>query len=231
MGTSQSSRQGKFDICQYCAGPKHPRLICPASNKQCSRKGCGRIGHFARACRIGAPPFSQPFRSHEHHQQARHLDTTLSEECEDYGTELYEVDLIPEKYAQRVFSTAEDQRDTRVGRKFFSHLKRGLTKDVTKSIRIQLDTASTCNTLPENLALSLIPPGKKLEDYVTPRRAALFTYELELLAETATGYHLLTFHILRDSQIPGKSPLLCSPGVRENLCQMRSIQFHHHFVL
>ena len=95
-------------------------------------------------------------------QQARHLDATLSEDCEDYGTDLYEVDLTPEKYAQSVFSTAEDQRGTRVGRKFFSHLKLGLTKNMTKSIRIQLDTASTCNTLPQNLALSLIPPGKKL---------------------------------------------------------------------
>ena len=232
-GQSQSSRQGKFDICQYCAGPSHPRLICPASNKQCSRNGCGRIRHFARACRIGAPPLVNPFEVMNTKQQARHLDTTLSEDCEDYGTELY-VDLIPEKYAQSVFSTAEDQRDTRVGRKFFSHLKRGLTKDMTKSIRIQLDTASTCNTLAENLALSFIPPGKKLEDFVTPSRATLFTYDnskltplgkLELLAETATGYHLLTFHILRDLQIPRKSPLLCSPGVRENLCKSGPFSF------
>ena len=26
-GQSQSSRQGKIDICQYCAGPSHPRSI------------------------------------------------------------------------------------------------------------------------------------------------------------------------------------------------------------
>ena len=82
---------------------------------------------------------------------------------------------------------------------------------MTKSIRIQLDAACTCNTLPENLAFSLIPPRKKLEEFVTSSRATLFTYDnskltplgkLELLAETATGYHLLTF------QIPGKLPLL-----------------------
>ena len=105
------------------------------------------------------------------------IQASLSEDLEDYGTDLYEVDLIPEKYAESVFSTAEDQRGTRVGRKFFSHLKLGLSKDMTKSIRIQLDTASTCNTLPERLALSLIPPGKKLEDFVTPSRATLFTYD------------------------------------------------------
>ena len=105
---SQSSRQGKFDICQYCAGPSHPRSICPASNKRCSRKGCGRIGHFARACRMGAPPSVNPFEVMNTKQQARHLDATLSDDCEDYGTDLYEVDLRPEKYAQSVFSTVED---------------------------------------------------------------------------------------------------------------------------
>ena len=95
-------------------------------------------------------------------QQVCHLDATFSEDCEDYGTDLFEVDLILEKYAQSVVSPAEDQRGTRVGCKFFNHLKLGLTKDMTKSIRI-LDTASTCNTLPQKLALSLIPPGKKVE--------------------------------------------------------------------
>ena len=134
---------------------------------------------------------------------------------------LYEVDLIPEKYAQSVVSTAEDQRGTRVGRTLFSHLKLGLTKDMTKSIRI-LDTASTCNTLPQKLALSLIPPGKKDEDFITQSKVTLFTYmydnskltplgKLELLAETATGYHILTFHnmfILQDLQIVEKPPLL-----------------------
>ena len=70
--------------------------------------------------------------------------------------------MIPEKYAESVFSTAENPRGISVGRTFFSHLKLKITKGMTKSIRIQLDTASTCNTLPENIAPSLLPPGKKL---------------------------------------------------------------------
>ena len=90
---------------------------------------------------MGAPHLVNPFEVMNTEQQACHLDATLSEDCKDYGTDLYEVDLIPEKYAQSVFSTVEDQWGTRVGRKFFSHLKLGLTKDMTKSIRIQLDTA------------------------------------------------------------------------------------------
>ena len=91
-GQSQSIRQGKFDICQYCAGPSQPRSIYPASNKRCFRQGCRRIGHFARACRMGAPPLVNPFEVMNTKQQERYLDATLSEECEDYGTDLYEVD-------------------------------------------------------------------------------------------------------------------------------------------
>ena len=106
-----------------------------------------------------APLLVNPLKVVNTKQQAHHLDTTLSENC---GTDLYEVGLIPEKYAQSVFSTADDPRSTTVGRKFFSYLKLGLTMDMAKSNRIQLDTASTCNTLPESLALSLIPPGRNL---------------------------------------------------------------------
>ena len=67
--------------------------------------------------------------------------------------------IKPEKYAQSVYSTSQNPHGAVVGRKFFSHLKLGVTKDLTKSIRVQLDTASTCNTLPEKLAQSLIPEG------------------------------------------------------------------------
>jgi len=123
---------------------------------------------------MGAPPFAKPLEPVSTKHQARHLDASLNEE---YETDLFEVEVKPEKYAQSVYSTAEDPHGTLVGRKFFSHLKLGVTKDTTKSIRVQLDTASTCNTLPENLALSLIPPGRKIKDSFTPRRATLFTYD------------------------------------------------------
>ena len=145
--------------------------------------------------------------------QAHHLDASLGEE---YETDLFEVDVKPEKYAQSVYSTSQNLHDAVVGRKFFSHLKLGVTKDLTKSIRVQLDTASTCNTLPEKLAQSLIPRGQKITNYLTPSKATLFTYDnskltpmgkLELLAKTTEGYHLLTFHVLRGSHIQGKPPL------------------------
>ena len=36
----------------------------------------------------------------------------------------------------------------------------GVTKDLNKSIMLQLDTASTCNTLPDKIAQLLIPLGQ-----------------------------------------------------------------------
>ena len=123
-----------------------------------------------------------------------------------------------------------------VGRKFFSHLNLGVTKDLTKSIRVQLDTAFTCNTLPERLAQSLIPRGQKISNYLTPSTATLFTYDnskltplgkLELLAETTAGYHLLTFHVLRDAHIQGKAPLLSgSDCVKLGLVKIRADEIH-----
>ena len=123
-----------------------------------------------------------------------------------------------------------------VGRKFFSHLKLGVTKDLTKSIRVQLDTTTTCNTLPERLAQSLIPHGQKITNYLTPSKATLFTYDnskltpmgkLELLAETTAGYHLVTFHVLRDAHIQGKPPLLSgSDCVNLGLVKIRADEIH-----
>ena len=135
---------------------------------------------------MGAPPLASSTQAHQ-------LDASLGDE---YETDLFELDIKPEKYAQSVYSTSQNIHGTIVGRKFFSHLKLGVTKDLTKSIRVQLDTASTCNTLPEKLAQTLIPPGQKITNYLTPSKATLFTYDnskltpmgkLELLAETTAG--------------------------------------------
>ena len=109
---------------------------------------------------MGAPHFAKPLEAVSTKHQTCHLDASLNEE---YETNLFEVEVKPEKYAQSVYSTAKDPHGTWVGRTFFSHLKLGVTKDMPKSIRVQLDIASTCNTLPENLALSLIPPRRRLK--------------------------------------------------------------------
>ena len=51
--------------------------------------------------------------------------------------------------------------------------------------------------------------------------------KLELLTETTTGHHLLTFRVLRDSQIQGKPPLLFgSDCVNLGLVKIRAAKVH-----
>ena len=57
-----SNRQRKTGTCQYCAGPPHPRSECPASNKRCSRKGCGRIGFSPVHAEWGHTLYPAPLR-------------------------------------------------------------------------------------------------------------------------------------------------------------------------
>ena len=42
---------------------------------------------------------------------------------------------------------------------------------------MQLDTASACNTPPDEIAYSLIPLGQTIKNYLTHRKATLFTHE------------------------------------------------------
>jgi len=90
--------------------------------------------------------------------------------------------------------------------------------------------------LPEKFAQSLIPIGQKITNYLTPSKATLYTYDnsrltpmrkLELVAETTAGYNLLTFHVLRDSHIQGKPPLLSgSDCVKLGLVKIRADEIH-----
>ena len=229
---SKFSKQEDSASCQFCAGPTHPRSVCPARDKRCAKKGCGRMGHFARCCRMGKPP---PRVKSAPKPQAHQLDTDDTEQGypEDYDPDLYEVELKPQKYSESIYSTNETNKA--LGRKFFSNLKLCVVNSF-KSVKVQLDTASTCNTLPESIAKSLIPRGTQLGDFLSPSKATLFTYsnsqikpvgKLELLAETATGYHLLTFHVIRDSLVQNKPPLLSgSDCVKLGLVKIHADEIH-----
>lgn len=111
---------------------------------------------------------------------------------------------------------------------FFSHLKLGMTKDLTKPIMMQLDNASTCKTLPEKLAQSLIPRGQNITNYIIPSNSKLAPVgKLELPAESTAGYHLHIFHVLKDSHIQGKPLLLLgSDYVKLGMAKIRSDEIH-----
>ena len=58
-----------------------------------------------------------------------------------------------------------------------SPLELGVTKDLNKSIMVQLDTASICNTLPDKIAQLLIPLRQTKKNYLTLSKATLFAYD------------------------------------------------------
>ena len=70
---------------------------------------------------MGAPHFAKPLEAMSTKQQARHLDASLSEDCDDFETDLYEADVLPEKYAKSVFTPFADHL-----RKIYIHLRQQL---------------------------------------------------------------------------------------------------------
>ena len=130
--------------------------------------------------------------------QAHHLDATLRA---DYKTDLFEVDIKLEKYAQSVYSTSQNPHGTVVGRKFFSHLKLGVTKDLT-------------NTLPERLAQSLIPHRQKITNYLTPSKATL--YHIRVPPPNISCFERPTY---TRKATPSVWLRLCETGTGEDPCR------------
>ena len=113
--------------CYWCSGNhKEPRQQhCPAFRKRCNN--CGIIGHFSRACRSrgGQPRGGQPQR-----REANLVETEQDEEA----------------FASEAISASSTGKKSAT--KFFAHLHL-VYKGKTKVIRAQIDSASTCNTIPE----------------------------------------------------------------------------------
>ena len=134
------------------------------------KEHCARIGRSA--CQMGAPSLARSSEA-PNPMQAHNLDASSGEV---YETDLLIVDIKPEIYAQTVYSTSQNPHGVALGRKLFSPLEIDVTKNLTKSIMAQLDTASTCNKPPKNIAQLLIPLGHTMKNYLT-RKATLFTYD------------------------------------------------------
>ena len=107
-----------------------------------------RESDTACICRIGAPSLARSSEFVSTKPQAHHLYVSLGEEHE---TNHLEVDIKLKEDVQSVYNISKNPHGAALGRRFFSHLIISLTKDLTKSIRVQLDTACTCNTIPEKL--------------------------------------------------------------------------------
>jgi len=120
--------------CYWCNGSHQQpcQQHCPAYGKRGNK--CGIIGHFSCACK-SRPSHQKP------HQQLNFVKSEPSEEA-------FVID--GEKTAWS---------DKRPGRKFFAHLHL-IHGGKTKVVQAQIDTASTCNTMPESLLRKLFSSAK-----------------------------------------------------------------------
>ena len=105
--------------------------------------------------------------------QAHHLDAISVEE---YETDLLKVDIKPEIYAQTVYSTSQNPHGVALGRKLFSPLELGVTKDLDKSIvavryylHMNHTTIRNCSVVDHSWA--------EIRNYPTNSKATLLTYD------------------------------------------------------
>ena len=140
--------------CYWCSGnQKEPRQQhCPAFRRRCNN--CGIIGHFSRACRSrgGQPRGGQ--------LQQREANLVESEQDE-------------ETFANEAISASSTAK--KPATKFFAHLHL-VHKGKTKVVRAQIDSASTCNTIPEG-SLHKLFPGIK----ISKSKASISTYGNQIL--------------------------------------------------
>ena len=175
--------------CYWCSGNhKEPRQQhCPAFRKRCNN--CGIIGHFSRACRSrgGQPRGGQPQR-----REANLVETEQDEEA----------------FASEAISASSTGKKSAT--KFFAHLHL-VYKGKTKVIRAQIDSASTCNTIPEG-SLHKLFPGIR----ISKSKASICTYgnqilhpkgQVTLCCERRGKFHTLNFLVV---DVPQEKPPLLS---------------------
>ncbi|CAB4002062.1 Hypothetical predicted protein [Paramuricea clavata] len=189
-------KQSNRDPCFWCSGQhKQPRQrFCPVYSKRCNK--CGTLRHFARACRnAGNVPGSvesrKPYRQLQQQQYANQVeDNYVNEELSMTDHDM-------------------NKQDNANGRKFFAHLT-VVETNRSKVVKAQIDSASTCNTIPVNILHQRFPNIK-----IEKTKAAIQTYgdqrikpkgKVTFCCERKGKLHLLDFLVV---DVPrGKPPLL-----------------------
>ena len=141
---------------------------------------CGKEGHVARKC------LSKP-------QNVNALDDSVS----DDGKEIYHLFTL-DTHSVRSVSVEK-------GKKFFAAIKLSAAKKIFAWKTLQLDTASTTNTLAVDDLRTMCPAGFDIHGLIKPSSAILRTYgggvikpvgQVELVRETQGKFHTLQFQLL-----------------------------------
>ena len=195
---SQSQRNGKESSrkqseCNYCgATPSHPKEKCRAYLFKYKCRKCGKEGHVARKC------LSKP-------QNVNALDDSVSVD----GQETYHLFTL-DTHSVRSVSAQK-------GKKFFAKIKLSAAKNFFAWKTLQLDTASTTNTLAVDDLQTMCPAGFDIHSLIKPSSAILRTYgggvikpvgQVELVCETQGKFHTLQFQLLTKNVMGSQPPLL-----------------------
>ena len=185
--TSASKGPGSTPpLCYWCRG-SHQQ----PRQQHCPAFGkrcnrCGITGHFTRACREGT-------RRQGRHQQSNFIE-------DDTGEEAFAADC----------ETAP-QHET----KFFAHLHL-IQGGKTKVVKAQIDSASTCNTIPSSLLSELFPDAK-----ISKTRSKINTFgsetrrpkgQVTLCCDRKGKIHVIDFLVV---DLPyNRPPLLCGKDAK-----------------
>ncbi len=221
--------------CHWCGdeqGP-HPWRVCPAKGKTCKR--CGGNDHFSRVCLEEAKPSSVS----RHVNELEMCD--IEQESVDYDNhnEFQENDFEDttdgshNEHAYAVNQQASTPKSRRKGQRYFANLSLSSNGSEFKTLKAQIDTGATCNTIAYKDIDSL--PGKVK---LTKSSCCLYPYgnsspihtvgQVELICERDSRFHTLTFQVLPDDVMIGKPPLLSGTDcVRLGLVQVDADEVHH----
>lgn len=201
------SRLKKQSECNYCgATPSHPKEKCRAVLLKYKCRKCGKEGHIARKC------LSKP-------QNVNALGDSVS----DDGQETYHLFTL-DTHSVRSVSVQK-------GKEFFAAIKLSAAKKFFTWKTLQLDTASTTNTLAVEDLRSMCPAGVDIHGLIKPSSAILRTYgggvikpvgQIDLVCETQGKFHTLQFQLLNKDVMGSQPPLLSgSDCVRLGLVEKR----------
>ena len=197
----------KESECNYCGAiPTHPREKCRAVRLKYVCGKCGKEGHIARKC------LSKP-------QSVNAVDE-FGSACEQETYHLFTLDI----HSVRTVSVQK-------GKKFFAAIKLSAAGNVFAWKTLQLDTASTTNTLAVDDLLEMRPAGFDINHLIKPSHAILHTYgggvikpvgQIELVCETQGQFHTLQFQLLNKDVMGSQPPLLSgSDCVKLGLIEIR----------
>ena len=152
---------------------------------------CGKEGHIARKC------LSKP-------QNVNALDESLSDNVQ----ETYHLFTLDTHSVRNV--------SVQKGKKFFALIKLSAGENFFVWKKLQLDTASTTNTLALDVLQDLLPAAFDIHRLIKPSTAILCTYgggmikpvgQIELTCETQGKLHNLQFQLLSRDVMGSQPPL------------------------